>query len=156
MKWDAWLLNFGNQNRAVVGWRELLHLIPDASSHTIPQTPKHCSRVLSWQNRIVPIWDMGAWFTTGEVHDSGNTGVLVGYQLQAGAVPQLGALMLLEPPLRITISSEQECPAPSDLSPWRAIASAFLMYEEEPLAVLDLRHMFSGNVHPRKRIRVVC
>ena len=156
MKWDAWLLNFGNQHRAVVGWRELLHLIPEAKFQSIPQTPKHCGRVLNWQNRIIPIWDVGAWFTTGEVHDPGNTGVLVGYQLQNGAAPQIGALMLVEPPLRIAISAEQECPAPAELSPWREIASAFLRHEEETLAVLNVRHMFSGQVHPRKRIRVVC
>lgn len=154
MKLDAWLLNFGNQNRAVVGWRELLHLIPEASFQSIPRTPKHCNKVLNWQNRIIPIWDVGAWFTTGEISDPGDTGVLVGYQLQAGAVPQLGALMLVEPPLRIAVSTDQECVPPSSLSPWREIASAFLTYEGETLAVLNLRHMFSGQVHPRKRIRV--
>lgn len=152
MKWDAWLLDFGNQSRAIVGWRELLHLIPDASSQSIPRTPQHCSKVLNWHNRIIPIWDMGAWLTAGAMPDPGNTGVLVGYQLQAGAAPQLSALMLIEPPLRITVSMQQECAVPSGLSPWREIASAFLLYEEEALAVLDLRHMFSGQVHPRKRI----
>ena len=154
MKWDAWLLNFGNQNRAVVGWRELLHLIPGATAQTIRPASSHGSKVLHGQNRISPIWDMGAWLTADAMPDSGNTSVLVGYQLQAGATPQLGALMLIEPPVRISIATDQGCPAPSSLSPWREVASAFLMYEEEALAVLDLRHLFSGQVAPKKQNRV--
>lgn len=153
MELSAWLLNFGKNHRAVVGQRELLHLIPNAFSlvQTIPRTPLHCSKVLNWQNQVIPVWDVNTWLLANErvdertVSTSASLAVLIGYQPQPKKMPQLGALMLVEPPLRITISTDQECTNPT-ASPWRALASAFLVYEEEQLAVLDLRRVFSGLV----------
>lgn len=145
MELDAWLLNFGGQNRAIVGQRELLHLIPVASAQTVPRTPRHCSKVLNWQNKVIPVWDVNTWLGVEEIAHQSPFAVLIGYQLQPKQTPQLGALVLVEPPLRITVSIDQECTTPT-ASPWRALASAFLMYEKEQLAVLDLRRMFAGLV----------
>ncbi|MEN9373544.1 MAG: hypothetical protein RIR79_1096 [Pseudomonadota bacterium] len=155
---NAWLLNFGNNHRAVVGWRELLHLIPEVSLQPLPQTPLHCDKVVVWQNRIIPVWNLGAWLTGGHISDKGKLAVIIGYQPQPGQVPQLGAFLLEEPPVRIAVASNQagETSASSEAqSPWRDITSSFLTHEHEQLAVLDVRYMFSGLVQPKKQTHAV-
>ncbi|MCX7156605.1 MAG: hypothetical protein NTW45_09205 [Rhodocyclales bacterium] len=140
----AWLLNFGNGQLAVVGRRELLHLVPQPALFEVPRAPRHCSRVLIWQDRIVPVWDMLAWLAPNSRAVNASLLAVVGYQSGPRQVPRFGAVLLAEPPARVVVADTQACELPQDQSAWGRIASSSFCHEEKPIGILDLPLMFSG------------
>ncbi|MDP2826549.1 MAG: hypothetical protein Q8O52_28170 [Sulfuritalea sp.] len=140
----AWLLNFGDGQLAAVGKRELLHLVPQPELFEVPRTPRHCSRVLIWQHRVVPVWDILAWIKPGSRAKDAGLVAVVGYQSRRRQTPQFGAMVLAEPPSRIGVTDAQACELSREQSAWGEIAISCFRHEEKPVAVLDLPLMFSG------------
>ncbi len=142
----AWLLDFGGGELAAVGKRELLHLVPQPELFAVPRTPRHCSRTLIWQSRVVPVWDVRAWLAAGHCTESAPLAAVVGYQARAGQSPQFGALLLTEPPERITVADADACDPPGEPSGWRELASSCFRHDGDPVAILDLPRMYSADL----------
>lgn len=144
----AWLLNFGDGEVAAVGQRELLHLVPQSSTYEVPRTPRHCRRVLAWQNQLVPVWDILEWLRPGRSDGQAALAAVVGYQERRRQVPRFGALMLTEPPRRIEVCNSQACELDKGQSAWHGIAISSFRHEgaSEPVPVLDLPLMFSAEL----------
>lgn len=137
----AWVLELGQGRCAAVGERELLHLLPQPQLFAVPMAPAYCARVLPWQDRLLPVWDVSAW-AGGEAADTELVAV-VGYQRRAGQAPLFGALVLAEPPARVPVDDGQACGFPDDV-PWQDIACACFSHDERPVPILDLRRMFAA------------
>lgn len=144
MESNAWLLNFGDGENAAVGERELLHLVPQPDLFEVPLAPGHCSRVLVWQNQVLPVWDVLAWLKPGTPAKDARLAAVVGYQSRRREPPQFGAMVLAEPPGRIRVSDSQACELPQGQACWAEIAISCFLHQEKPIAVLDLPQMFSG------------
>lgn len=140
----AWLLNFGDGQLAAVGKRELLHLVPQPELFEVPRTPRHCSRVLIWQSRAVPVWDLCAWLAPGCRTESAPLAAIVGYQSQRRQQPRFGAVLLTEPPGRIAVKDSDACELPGGQPRWSNIAISCFLHGETPVAILDLPLMYSG------------
>lgn len=139
----AWLLELGQDRRAAVGERELLHLLPQPQLLAVPLAPAYCARVLPWQDGLLPVWDVSAWAGGEAAAVDTELVAVVGYQRRAGQAPFFGALVLTEPPARVLVDDAQACDLPADF-PWQDIASACFSHEERPVPILDLRRMFAA------------
>lgn len=142
----AWLLNFGRGELAAVGERELLHLVPQSEFFEVPRVPRHCRRVLAWQNRLVPVWSVLEWLRPGSDSMEARLSAVVGHQLQRGQAPQFGALLLVEPPVRIEVLNSQACELDASQAAWGEITISSFRHEgiSQPVPVLDLPLMFSA------------
>lgn len=139
----AWLLDFGEGRKAAVGERELLHLVPQAELFDVPLTPAHCAQVLSWQERLLPVWDLHVWLGDSPEPSEAKLVAIIGYQPRSTTQPSFGALLLSEAPERILVGDEQFCELP-DGQPWPMIASSCFRHGEHAVPILDLAVMFSA------------
>lgn len=142
----AWVVDLGHHRSVAVGERELLHLLPEPHLFDVPCTPAHCARVLSWQDLLLPVWDLRVWLGDTVGLTMPNLVAVVGYQLAAGQMPFFGALVLTEPPLRLQVTDEQACELPEG-APWQDIACSCFRHGEQTVPILDLRAMFAAPPH---------
>jgi hypothetical protein len=140
----AWLLDFGDGELAAVGRRELLHLVPQPEIFEVPRTPQHCSRVLIWQDRVVPVWDVRAWLSPESRMESAPLAAIVGYQLRTREQPRFGAVLLVKPPGRIAVKDADACELADRQARWKELAISSFRHGEDPVAILDLPRMYSG------------
>lgn len=137
----AWLMDFGHGYRAATGERLLVHVVPAPVLADIPRAPIHCRRVLVWENRLLPAWDVAAFLDAPPLTSDRALAALAAYRVGAdtGKV-RLGALLLPAPPVRIAVLDprNRELPDPR----WRAIAKACFEHHEEAVPILDLARMF--------------
>lgn len=149
MEASAWLVHFGGGESAVIGERELLHLVPQPSLLAVPRTPAHCCRVMEWQNRLLPVWDVLEWLNPCAGGRDARLAAVVGYQLRRKEMPRFGAIMLEEPPSRVKVSDAQACELPAGRPGLRDIAISCFLHERRPVPVLDLPRMFSRSLAVR-------
>lgn len=138
---NAWILDFGMGYRAAVGGKELLHLVDMPTTFTVPCTPMYCHRVLSWQDRLLPVMDVASKLG-GMSQDSPFIGV-IGYQQKRGEYPQFGALLLASPPQQVAVSDDQACNMPEEKQGWGGLAIACFNYNGAALPVLNLNLLFN-------------
>lgn len=145
---NAWILDFGKDCRAAVGGRELLHLIDEPATFTVPCTPLYCHEVVFWQERLLPLMDIAT--LQGGVAQQAQFVAVVGYQQRRGEFPQFGALVLASPPLQVEVSDEQACSLPEDMRSWEKLAISCFEYHGEAMPVIDLNRLF--NIEPTSEI----
>ena len=139
----GWLLHLSGGAAAVVGQRELLHLVTQPQTHEVPCAPAYCRRVLVWEQGILPVFDVGVW------SDPATTGIeapviaIVGFQADGDTAPGFGGLLLTATPQRIDVDDAWACTLPPALSRWRPIACACFERDGEALPVLDLARIFT-------------
>jgi chemotaxis signal transduction protein len=140
---SAWILQFGPNDRAAVGQRELLHIVHAVPTFPVPLTPAHCREVIYWQDRPVPLMDLSVWLGAGTGKNARQYVGIVGYQLRLGEPPHFGALWLAAPPVRTTVADSQACVLPETSSAWSEIAISCFKDGAESVPVLDLPRLFS-------------
>lgn len=142
----AWLLSFQGDFLAVVGEREMVHLVESPQLEEIPQTPLHCRHVLLWEGGLLPVLDLTAWLTQESTPLDRVFVGIVGWQEQPGAMPQYGALMFRGVPQKIRVADDHVCNLPEHPAAWQAVAASCVCYDKQPVPILDLPHIFSGVV----------
>lgn len=149
---NGWLLHLAGGGHAAIGLLELSYLFPEEPpAYAVPCTPAHTSRVIVWQQRLVPVIDLHARvFEAG----AGRTAKMVGI-VHSGADPAnasagLGALMLSRAPEQIQVSDDQACDLPEALAPWAPLAvSCFLHPLHGPTPILDVPALLRPpQIHP--------
>lgn len=138
---NAWILDFGQQYRAAVGKRELLHLLDVHEIFSVPCTPFYCNRVVAWQERLLPVMDIAS--RLGGMAQKAKFIALVGYQQRRGEYPQFGALLLSSPPLQATVSDEQACKLPENTRGWNELVISCFDYHGDAVPVLDINRLFN-------------
>lgn len=148
---SAWTLTFEEGIYAAVGEREMVHILPDPPNlFEIPETPAYCRNVLVWQGQILPLIDLSIYVEGrpwNEPRSSPNTLVgIVAYQANAGEAPRYGGLLLLQAPVRVSVTDQQACTLPERLRSWAPLAiSCFQDSTHGPIPILDLKRVF---LHP--------
>jgi chemotaxis signal transduction protein len=125
-----------------VGTRELLHLVDAPSTFSVPYTPDYCSRVVLWQERLLPVMDIAA--RVGNRSCNAPFLAVVGYQQQRGEYPQFGALMLKSPPRQLAVSDDSACRLPQENAAWGDLAISCFEHQGSPVPVLNLYRLFSS------------
>ena len=138
---NAWVLDFGRGYRAAVGTRELFHLIDVPTSYIVPCTPAYCRRVLFWQGKLLPLMDLAS--RMGGAEQDAPYIAVVGYQLKRGEYPQFGAVQMRSPPLQLSVSDEQACKLPEEMSAWRALTISCFEHNGMAVPVLNLNRLFA-------------
>lgn len=144
----AWLLNIGTGRVVGAGERELLHLVEQPELSEVPLAPRHCSRVLSWQGQLLPVWDILAWLERDTVMAQVPLVAIVGYQSRRGEMPKFGAVILAEPPVRTKVADSQACTLPAGQPGLSEIAVSCFLHEEQAVPVLDFQRMFTRYIAP--------
>lgn len=139
----GWLLNFSGGAEAVIGQRELLHLIDRPEMHEVPCSPAYCRGVTFWEQGVLPVFDVGAW------SDRAGEGILdpvvaiVGFQAEDDTSAGFGGLLLTSTPQRIDVDDAWACALPQALMRWRGVCCACFESGGRPLPVLDLKRLFT-------------
>ena len=136
---DAWLLDFGAGLRAAIGDRELFHILYRPDSYPVPRAADHCARVISWEGRLLPLWDLKRGL--GGVASETDLVAVVGYRDGEGGTA-FGALRVNTPPQRIKADDADACGLPEDGAGWRELSRSCFTRDGQPVPVLDLASMF--------------
>ncbi len=146
----AWVLSFSNQRRAALGEFELIHILPNKPKFfAVPHTPVHCRYTIFWQDKILPIIDIGAWVSGDHVDTSTNIDDDHFIAIAACRTKDQGditysALLLSQVPVKFRVDAQPCGSLPDDLSPWGPIAvSCFEHPDYGAIPVIDLATLMS-------------
>ena len=142
---EAWLVQFGDSGPAVIGRRQLLHLLPaPVELHEVPGSPYFCRQALVWEGEPIPVMDVSAWLAGAPSHEPPAVLAVAGFRERLDSENRRGALLLSSIPRRITVTDKQACEPPSN---WRPISLSCIQHEDQSLPVLNLAYVFSGALH---------
>jgi chemotaxis signal transduction protein len=142
----GWLLNFSGGAQAVIGQRELLHLIDEPQTHEVPCSPAYSRRVIFWGEGVLPVFDVGAWSDQATESVQDQVVAIVGYRSDSDTSPGFGGLFLKSAPQRIGVDDACACDLPPALTRWRSVSCACFESGGRPLPVLDLNRLFNGRL----------
>ena len=138
----AWLLDVGGR-RVAVGVREQVHLMLEPDAAELAGTPEHCRHVIFWNDRCVPVVDLGRWLDPrAHAEQRRHLGVYA-YQQEPGAPVEFGALWLTRPPQRIEVDDDAAAPLPANAR-WARVAHGCFADGAGAVPILDLEQIFSG------------
>lgn len=140
---NAWFLALDNEFSAAVGRLEIVHLLQFPVLHAVHGGPFYCSRVLIWQNRILPAMDLAAWLRGKQVNRTFILAAVVAYQDTRSIEPQYGSILLSELPRQIMVDDSQACSLPEKPRGWSNIAISCFDFDGKPVPILNLSHIFS-------------
>lgn len=150
-KVTAWLLPITSDITVAVGEFELVHVLPEIPTlFSIPWTPSYCHQVLVWQERIIPLMDLGIRWKMPEKKvetiglDSSKIGLFI-YRVIANNSLDYGALKLSAIPQRCEVYDEWGCSLPAE---WRDYArDLHSCFKEKSssisIPILQLNEIFS-------------
>jgi chemotaxis signal transduction protein len=142
----AWVLMLDHQLLAAVGERELVHLIEAPTLLDVPRSPPYCRQVLVWNDTLLPTMDLAAWLREQPAQRQQPLAGVFAYQMQPGADPEYGALLLAGIPTRTRVADEQVSALPKQPGHWRTLAISCFRQGDQPIPILDLPYIFSGGV----------
>lgn len=144
----AWLLKAGRGINVALGQYEVIHILDTPRLISIPQAPAYCSKVVLWNNRIIPIIDLTAWFFGHNDTETVNTAIvaIVVYLGPEGEYCY-GGLRLRSIPLLNQVNDQQFCDLPEGSAEWKRISlSCFTDSAVGFVPVLDLNRVFSRTI----------
>jgi chemotaxis signal transduction protein len=137
---NAWLLDFGQNVRAVVGTRVLLQLVDSPNVLSVPVAPYHCRNVFLWRKKLLPVMDIAA--RLGGTAQNTRLLTVVGYQHHETETVRFGALFLEKPPVAINVTDTQFCPLPEEQSNWSKFAISCFAHEGVATPIINLDTIF--------------
>lgn len=139
---NAWLIDLGDGRHAAIGERELFHLVFEPELFPVPQCPAYCARVIAWEGRLLPVWDVGRWLQPAVDTAAPWLVAVVGYQREGAQETEFGALGIAAPPQRIVARDEDVCALPDDSLAWESISTSCFAHDHKRVPALNLTSMF--------------
>ncbi len=142
----AWLLSITGGLTVAVAEQDVIYVFPEVPEvFPIPQTPAHVSGVLTWQQQLVPVIDLGVYQAAEQV-DSASVRIKVTVLL-ALADSKLAAMELEQIPERAEVADSSQCELPASLHVWDRLASSCFMHKTHgAVPILDLNLAFGGRL----------
>ena len=104
---NAWLLECSSRLTIAVGDHEIIECVQAQGEQLVPKAPFYCSTVLVWQQRAVPVFDLGAATGLADEGYANSMVCLLNYQ-QAPMQPlQQVALRVRETPEKVFVDDAQ-------------------------------------------------
>jgi hypothetical protein len=144
----AWLLDFGRGLQAAVGLHEMSHVLTSPLLFEIPCTPPHCSEVLIFQKRILPILDIPSLLEGQRIiHASNDVIGIAIYQDDPTHPIDYGGLRLATLPTSIYVGDDHSCELPAHKRYWAPpLSVACFQHEGAAIPILNLAYLFTGNI----------
>ena len=145
---DAWLLECGEALSIAVGDHEMVELLQTESFHHEPGTPPHCSDVLQWHEKIVPIVDIEVLHDNVCRERSALYLCLLNYQEAPDKPLQQLALKVDRAPERIQVDDAKICELPRDFddSPLKPAILSCFTHHAKPVLILDISSLSSPEI----------
>ena len=154
---SAWLLDISGGLTVAVAAQDVIYVYPEAPQvFPVPQTPDHVPGVVNWQQRLVPIIDLGIYLGLPQA-ESHSSAIKVMVLLTLGDA-KLGALALEKIPERAEVADSSQCELPANLQAWSRLAlSCFMHGSRGAVPILDLNTVFGSQLSSGGSAqRVVC
>lgn len=139
---SAWLLRI-NGHAVCVGAPELSMLLEAPKTERVLAAPAHCKEVMLLEANLYPLVDMSSLLKRAPVN-SDAVGLII-YKENNETQASYGALRFDSIPERITVTDDMQIDMNTIDSQLREFVRAALMYEGQPVGVLDLSKIFSLN-----------
>ncbi len=143
---DAWLLELSDSISIATGDHEMVEYLPAPICFSVPGSPGYCSRVLSWQDKLVPVMDISMLLGQPTADESKTLISLVAYQIESRAPLQHLALRVSKAPEKIQVDDEQACELPEEMntSLLMPIFLSCFTYAERTAIIFDFASLCSA------------
>ena len=148
---DAWLLECGDALSIAVGDHEMVELLQRESCQEVPGTPSYCSKVLVWNESIVPVMDIAGLHENASGPKSDAYFCLLYFQSAPNSPLQLVAIRVEHAPERIRVDDAQLCEIPTDFddSLLKPVTLSCFTHHARPVLVLDISSLCSDGFRNR-------
>ena len=138
---NAWLLECSDALTVAVSDHEIVECVHPERYYRIPETPGHCSSVIAWQGKLIPVMDLTA--ALDSAHKAALDAALVcllSYQLAPKQPLQYLALHIIDTPQKILVDDAQVCEIPVEgVSPLlKSVSLCAFTHQQLPVAILDI------------------
>ncbi len=142
---DAWLLETNHSLSIAIGDHEMVEYIHAPACFSVPGSPEYCNKVLSWQDNLVPVMDLGILLGQPAI-EVGSFTSLVAYQDQPRSPLQYLAIKVRSAPDKIRVDDSQVCELPkgngADLL--MPLCLSCFTHEGQPVVILDIARLCSA------------
>lgn len=137
----AWLLTAGVD--FAIAERHMVEYLLSPQIIDVPLRPPHCSGVMIWRERWIPVLDMAQ--ANPEPGGEGELThvVVLAYQFAPGEALHHGALVVRAPPREALVTDAMACAPPDDLAALQHLVCACFAHEEKAIPVVDVTRLFS-------------
>jgi chemotaxis signal transduction protein len=147
----AWILELNNSFEVCVAGEELRHLLTEPRMHQIPHTPQFCQYLLEWDERMLPLFDLGAWLQTGnetvslieqEYAQKNMVFAVLGYN-QSSTRIAYGAIALSRPPTLTFVKDSEFTDLNDSLLEKKGIINSNFKYQNRAIPIINIKRIFS-------------
>lgn len=140
----AWVLDIGAGLRAAVGESHQVHLMVEAPDvFELPLTPQHARHALLWNDECVPVLDLGAWLTAGQVATQRRYLGIHAYPGQEPRSVHYGGLWIEQPPQRRRVDDRMAADLPAHPPFWAPLVCSCFTDAAGAVPILDLARVFA-------------
>ena len=138
----AWLLQLNDSRSVATSEQEVIEYLGHPQLFPIPFTPEHCSSIVQWRDRLLPVIDICPLF--GDQPDDEAQGIVVLAYQQASKLEYL-ALAVSQPPTHLRVSDDQVCESSeldeSEIWATSELVLAVLIEDDQKIPVIDVPHL---------------
>lgn len=142
----AWLLLFGNQLQAAIGYHHMAEYIAETnvSITNIPLTFEYSPGVMLWNKQFIPLIDLALFIAPKkEIVEPIKGVIVIVYQDKEGDPLKYAGLILRASPKVITVSSEM---GTALLPQFESVSDACFIDNDLQIPVLRLEQVFGTNL----------
>lgn len=149
-KVPAWLMQVDRISKVAVGQMELIHIIASPEYVDIPKTPEYCSRIVIWNNRVLPVIDLSSLVTGVSAYYQHNSVAVAMYVDSVTSQYKYGGIQLTDTPVMDHVSDDQFVDAAKLTQAWKAVSiSAYRGGEGEVIPILNVEALFSPGINAK-------
>jgi chemotaxis signal transduction protein len=138
----AWLLDFGYDLQAAVGYNEMWQILMSPKIFEIPCTPKYCNQVLVFQDHILPLLDI-SYLLIGKKSITDDVVSIALYQDDPNKPVNYAGINCATIPRSINVSDDQMCELPSEQQYWKPFCLSCFSLENQAIPIINLAYIFS-------------
>ena len=148
----AWLLSPGHACTVAVGKFEVRHLLTNPKTYCLPRAPEYCRRLLWWNDRLVPIFDLAGWMVdadgvtravNSEESLSASIYAIVGYNTITSPI-EYGAFEILEPPKMVYVKDSDFMTPDNKFAAKKAAIHSCFNDDGRSIPIINVGKIFSG------------
>lgn len=137
-------MQVGRTSRVAVGQLELIHIIATPEYIEVPKAPAYCTRVVVWNNKIIPVLDLSMLVDDTSAFYQHNALAVALYTNAGGKEVKYGGIQLIDMPVLDRVSNSQQISESKLPDKWRPISiSGYTSKDNDIIPILDVHRLFS-------------
>ena len=143
----AWVMQIDRMSRVAVGQLELIHIIANPEYIEVPKAPRHCKRVVMWNNKVIPVMDLSILVNDASAFYQHNSVAVALYAPEGRHELQYGGIQLIDMPVLDKVSNQQQVTQSELSEQWKPLSvSAYRGRDSDIIPILDLPKLFSPDI----------